>query len=286
MAKKKRTAKKKQSQKPTISESFFWKIFIIFLISCTLLIGYFKKDQIIFYYANYFKESKKHHTLTNSIFETERIHKITEAYAGKTFGLDISHYQRKEEIFWDKLTIANEAIPLEFIILRATMGNHDKDNHFNHFWKEAKKHKITRGAYHFYRPDEDPELQAQSYIKNVKLQSGDFLPVLDIEKLPKRKSKEQYLKDVQTWLDIVENHYGKKPIIYTYYYFYKDFLRDKFDDYPLWLANYNDVLSPSDEDDWKIWQFTEKGISEGANVKIDLNIYNGTKDQMQELLLD
>ena len=114
MAKKKRTDKKKQSQKPTISESFFWKIFIIFLISCTLLIGYFKKDQIIFYYANYFKESKKHHTLTNSIFETERIHKITEAYAGKTFGLDISHYQRKEEIFWDKLTIANEAIPLKF----------------------------------------------------------------------------------------------------------------------------------------------------------------------------
>ena len=69
-------------------------------------------------------------------------------------------------------------------------------------------------------------------------------------------------------------------------YFYKDFLRGKFDEYSLWLANYNDVLSPSDEDDWKIWQFTEKGISEGANVKIDLNIYNGTKDQMQELLLD
>ena len=166
------------------------------------------------------------------------------------------------------------------------MGNHDKDNHFNHFWEEAKKHNITRGAYHFYRPDEDPELQAQFYIKNVKLQSGDFLPVLDIEKLPKRKSKEQYLKDVQTWLDIVENYYRKKPIIYTYYYFYKDYLRGKFDEYPLWLANYNDVLSPSDEDDWKIWQFTEKGISEGANVKIDLNIYNGTKDQMQELLLD
>ena len=65
MAKKKRKAKKKQSQKPTISESFFWKVFIIFLISCASLIGYFKKDQIIFYYANYFKESKKHHTLTN-----------------------------------------------------------------------------------------------------------------------------------------------------------------------------------------------------------------------------
>ena len=132
-----------------------------------------------------------HKKLTNSAFETRRIHKITEKYAGKTFGLDISHYQRREDIIWDSLTIANESIPLEFIILRATMGNYSEDSGFDYFWKKAKENHFIRGAYHFYRPDEDPVLQAQSYIKKVNLESGDLRPVLDVEKLPRKKSQKQ-----------------------------------------------------------------------------------------------
>ena len=84
----------------------------------------------------------------------------------------------------------------------------------------------------------------------------------------------------------MEDTYGEKPIIYTYYHYYKDYLRGEFDDYPLWLANYNDVLVPSEEDSWKMWQFTEKGIVKGINVKVDLNIYNGNSWSFSELKLD
>ena len=279
--------KKKKRVKPKKKKNYIFVIIslsIIFLLGLGTL-GYFYKNQIIFYYTMYFRPKAKN-TLTNSDFETKRIDKIIKAYSHKTFGLDISHYQEQKDIDWERLTIFNEAIPLEFIILRATMGNDGKDKNFKIYWEKAKKHNLVKGAYHFYRPDEDPIAQANIYISVVKLQSGDIKPVLDIEKLPKKKSKEKFLQDIKIWLRLVERHYNEKPIIYSYYHFYKDYLRGHLDEYPLWLANYNDVPQPSDIDKWKIWQFTENGISDGINTKIDLNIYNGTLSEMKELMVD
>ena len=128
--------------------------------------------------------------------------------------------------------------------------------------------------------------KANNFLESVNLESGDLRPVLDIERIPRRKSKEKLIEDLKVWCKIIEEKYGEKPIIYTYYHYYKDYLRGEFDDYPLWLANYNDVLVPSEEDSWKMWQFTEKGIVKGINVKVDLNIYNGNSWSFSELKLD
>ncbi|MDY3317201.1 GH25 family lysozyme [Riemerella anatipestifer] len=247
--------------------------------------GIYIKNKVFFYYAMYFKKHQ-HKKLENSITETKRINTIIAEYQDKVFGIDISHYQRKEDIEWDSLSIANDAINIDFIVLRATMGNGSKDKHFEYFWTQAKKYNYTRGAYHFYRPDEDPVLQANHFLAQVKLEKGDLRPVLDIEKIPIRKSVKQYKEDVKIWLKIVEEAYGAKPIIYTYYHFYKDYLRGDFEGYPLWLANYNHVLVPSEEDNWLFWQFTEKGIVKGINVKVDLNVFNGNSWEFDKMKLD
>ena len=121
------------------------------------------------------------------------------------------------------------------------------------------KNELIRGAYHFYRADEDPVMQANNYLESVKLESGDLRPVLDIERVPRRKSREK--KFIERFKSLAQNsrrQIRRKTIIYTYYYYYKDHLKGEFDDYPLWLANYNDVMVPSPDDDWKLWQFTEK----------------------------
>ena len=51
-------------------------------------------------------------------------------------------------------------------------------------------------------------------------------------------------KEIKTWLDIVENNYHIKPIIYTNIDFYKQNLDDDFDDYPLWVAHYYQPRQP------------------------------------------
>lgn len=260
-------------------------IFLSILGISLIFTGFYLKNKITFYYAMYFNKHSRQN-LKNSEAEAARIEKIITEYNDKTFGFDISHYQKKEDIKWDSLTIANGAIKLDFVVMRATMGNRKKDKHFDDFWEISKEHKLIRGAYHFYRADEDPVMQANNYLESVKLEEGDLRPVLDIERIPRRKSQEKFIEDLKVWLKIVEEKYGEKPIIYTYYHYYKDHLRGELDDYPIWLANYNDVLIPSPKDDWKMWQFTENGIVKGINTKVDLNIYNGTLWSFKKLTLD
>lgn len=266
----------------------FLRGWILLAILCISLLstGFFLKEKISFYYAMYFHKFE-HKKLKNNAFETQRINRIIGDYADKTFGIDMSHYQRKEDIKWDSLSIGNRSIPIKFVVLRATMGNRSADKHFSDFWKLAKENKLTRGAYHFYRADEDPIVQANNYLQAVKLERGDLLPILDIEKIPHRKSHKELIRDLKIWLKIVEEAYHEKPIIYTYYSYYRDYLKDDFkDEYPIWMANYNDVDMPSPDDDWAFWQFTENGIVHGINTKVDLNIFNGGTFGLKRLTLD
>ena len=285
---KKNTYQKKNHQNRKKKQKIFirrrWLLIGILAIAL-LGTGYYLKEKISFYYSLYF-DKFEHKKLKNSEKEAKRINRIIGENANKTFGIDISHYQRKEDIKWDSLSIRNGAIPIKFAVLRATMGNKNADKHFQEYWELAKKHNLIRGAYHFYRADEDPVLQANNFLETVKLESGDLPPVLDIEKIPKRKSQAELVKDLKVWCKIVEEAYGEKPIIYTYYHYYKDYLRGEFDDYPLWLANYNDVSEPSPDDNWDFWQFTENGIVYGINTKVDVDIYNGNYWSLKMLTLD
>jgi lysozyme len=247
--------------------------------------GFYLKNKISFYYAMYFQKFE-HRKLKNNEQETARINRILSENTNKTFGIDISHYQRKQDIQWDSLSVGNRTLPIEFVVMRSTMGNRSKDKHFQEFWTKAKEHNILRGAYHFYRADEDPVFQANNFLAQVKLESGDLPPILDIEKIPRRKSKENLIADLKIWCKIVEEAYGKKPIIYTYYYYYKDFIKGEFEDYPIWIANYNDVPAPSPNEDWDFWQFTENGIVYGINTKVDVDIYNGNLWSLKRLTID
>jgi len=287
MSAKKYTKKTAKNIHKSRRKNYFLRRKIVLLILVIVLIGtgLYLKQSISYYYALYFNKFA-HKKLKNSESETIRIQKIISNNLDKTYGFDISHYQNKEDIKWDSLSIGNKTIPLEFVVMRATMGNRNADKNFDEFWSSAKEHNLIRGAYHFYRADEDPVIQANNFLDNVKLESGDLPPVLDIEKIPKSKSKEKLIEDLKVWCKIVEETYGEKPIIYTYYHYYKDFLKGEFEGYPIWLANYNDVPEPSPEDQWDFWQFTENGIVYGINSKIDLNIYNGGVWSLKSLTLD
>lgn len=285
---KKKTAKKtarKIHKKRKQNLLFRREILLVVLAAALLGTGFYLKEKIAFYYAMYFNKFE-HKKLHNSEKEAARINRILGDYADKTFGIDISHYQRREDIKWDSLSIGNRAIPIKFVVLRATMGNRSTDKNFDHFWQKAKEHNLIRGAYHFYRADEDPVTQANNFLESVKLEKGDLVPVLDVEREPLRTSHDKFIANLKTWCKIVEEKYGEKPIIYTYYHYYRDNLKGDFDGYPLWLANYNDVPQPSPDDPWKFWQFTENGIVYGINTKVDLNIYNGSLWSLKQLTVD
>jgi lysozyme len=214
-------------------------------------------------------------------FQTYRASKIPEGY--NLHGLDVSLYQGR--INWEKLGKINRTIPVDFVIIRATMGALGEDKEFPRNWKGAKKKNLIRGAYHYYNPNVNSTLQAENFILTADLKSGDLPPILDIEKVSTIQNMEGLRRGIRNWMERVEQHYGVKPILYTGSSFYKSYLDGHFDEYHLWVANYRRVHNPIRED-WVFWQFTEKGTIAGIRGFVDMDVFNGTRSDLENLLIN
>ncbi|MQP24785.1 glycoside hydrolase family 25 protein [Flavobacterium sp. LMO8] len=255
---------------------------IFYLISFVLLlfvaIGIYKFRDGFLYYLG-FKTDKNVVTLSKEERKLAdiRIYEVLHQHDEKAIGFDVSEYQ--SEIDWEQTYHIDESFELSFVFIRATAGKNKVDKRFKENWKASKERELIRGAYHYYRPNENSIAQAENFIKNVKLEKGDLPPVLDIEKLPKSQSIDSLKVGLRRWLKKVEKHYKVKPIIYSGESYYTDFLKKEFSDYPLWIANYNFWRNDL-ESDWQFWQFTEKAQIQGIEGMVDLNIFNGTKNKL------
>ncbi|MBP3726228.1 MAG: glycoside hydrolase family 25 protein [Bacteroidaceae bacterium] len=199
-------------------------------------------------------------------------------------GIDISHHQG--DIDWDALHNAMVAkCPLRFILVKATEGKSYVDPKFKENFVHARDYGYLRGAYHYLSTKSTAREQAEFFIKTVRLEEGDLPPVLDVEERPADMSLLDFQREVLTWLHLVEEHYGVKPILYTYYKFKENYLNDsRFDDYPFWIAHYY-VRHLTYEGEWKFWQHTDAGQLPGIKVNVDLNVYNGSFYDLQQLTI-
>ena len=195
-------------------------------------------------------------------------------------GIDISSYQGF--IDWDKVSSDKD---INFVYIKATEGATRVDENFKDNFYQAREHGFTRGAYHFYSVHSPAKSQAEFFIKTVKLENGDLPPVLDVEHKPKKQTDEEFKASILEWLDIVEHHYGVKPILYTYYKFKMRYLSDPvFDQYPYWIAHYY-VDEVEYQGAWKFWQHTDAGRLPGIKGNVDFNIYNGSFYDLRKLTI-
>ena len=201
-------------------------ILVFILLFCG--IGYHYRNGLLYYFG--FKSDKlRYEQAEAKRISDVRNFQVLENHKGKAIGLDVSEYQG--EIDWTLVKNVENNYPLEFVLIRATAGNNREDVQFRNNWLGAKNRKMIRGAYHYYRPNENSLEQARIFIQTVQLQKGDLPPVLDIEKLPKEQSIDSLKKGLKRWLKAVEAHYKVKPIIYTGEKYYDDFLKEEFSDY-------------------------------------------------------
>lgn len=267
-----------KSKKKT--SAFRKKLIKLAVVAATVLLFF----GIIYHYRNglaYYFSFKTDKVLDNEAREKRlsdvRNFQVLEKNESKAIGIDVSEYQ--DEIDWDAVRTLDNDYELSFVFVRATVGNDRLDKRFKENWIGAKENHLIRGAYHYYRPNENSLEQAELFIKTVRLQKGDLPPVLDIEKLPENQSMERLKIGLKRWLNAVEEHYKVKPIIYTGERYYDDFLKEEFSDYLFWIANYNFYREKLDED-WLFWQFTEKASVSGINGNVDVNIFNGDIEQL------
>lgn len=208
---------------------------------------------------------------------------VLSRHSGNAIGFDVSEYQG--EIDWTEVDSVENLYPLDFVFIRATAGKDKVDACFSENWRGARNRGFLRGAYHYYRPNENSLEQAAHYILNVRLRKGDFPPVLDIEKIPENQPMDSLKVGLHRWLDAVEKHYGVQPIIYSGQKYYDDFLADEFEGYTFWIANYNFFVEEIDED-WMFWQFTESADIKGVSGPVDINIFNGPRARLEYLRIN
>lgn len=255
-------------------------LIVAFFVLFVFTLGYHYRSGLAYYFS--FKSDKVLKEEDKRISDV-RNHQVLERHEGKSIGMDVSEYQGK--ISWSEADVLEQKYPLDFVFIRATVGKDRMDRQFKNNWLGAKKNKMIRGAYHYYRPNENSLEQAELFIKTVTLRKGDLPPVLDIEKLPRNQSIDSLKVGLKRWLKKVEAHYKVRPIIYTGEKYYDDFLKEEFDDYLFWIANYNFYREEIAED-WLFWQFTEKALIPGIKSNVDVNIYNGDLEQLRYITVE
>lgn len=208
-------------------------------------------------------------------------------------GIDVSYWDG--DIDWKSV----KDFGIDFVFMKATEGDFYKDPTYKDRLVQINAVQIPSSAYHFFRANTDPIVQAELYLEVVKSSNADLPPILDIE-FNDGRTKEEIMAGAKIWLDIVEQGLGQKPIIYSPANFLKEYFSDQSgyppvwaEEYHLWYAQYlqtfvegMDPQSLPDgwEENWDFWQYTDGGSVPGINSTVDMNVFNGSEAELQQYI--
>lgn len=195
-------------------------------------------------------------------------------------GIDVSWHSGTVD--WDAVRAAGHT----FVFLKATEGVDLPDPSFADHWRAAGDAGLVRGAYHFYVTEDDPEAQARLFISKVALAPGDLVPVVDVETIG-HDTAPGVAARLQTFCDLIEKHYGVRPIIYTSPTFWNRHLDASFGHHPLWIAEYGveSPTVPTGWNRWHLWQWRENATVPGVEKGADISRVNLDIDRLDDLLI-
>ncbi|TGK38121.1 glycoside hydrolase family 25 protein [Leptospira andrefontaineae] len=187
-------------------------------------------------------------------------------------GIDVSNHQGN--IDWKKVS-ENK---ISFVYIKATEGGDWKDKAFLRNWEQANQLGIRVGAYHFFTLCRSGKEQAANFISLVPKDPESLPPVADLEFVGNCKERpplQDVKKEIHDFLIELENHYGKKPILYLTYEFIDLYLKNDFLEYPVWIRDIFGHPSSSFKRNWIIWQYHSRARLEGIEGPVDLNALKG-----------
>ena len=202
---------------------------------------------------------------------------------GAPKGVDVAAHQHPggTPIDWSKVRTDGQS----FAFVKATEGGDWVNPHYVEDIQAAKAAGLKTGAYHYARPAGDAKTQAANFAAQIALAPDQTLPpALDIE-VAEGKSAAQLEQWIEEFTSELKRLTGRTPMIYTYKYFWMGQMNNsqKFSDLPLWLAAYQDQ-APDTVGGWNklsFWQRSGSGKVAGIPTDVDMNLFNGSKQQLQ-----
>lgn len=185
------------------------------------------------------------------------------------YGIDVSHHNGN--IQWSQ-------VPKDilFVYVKATEGASHQDDKYSTNITEARKRGLKVGSYHYFRMTSSARKQFNNFKASVKKNEQDLIPMIDVE-TSDGKSHKALCDSLKVFARLLQNYYGKKPMIYAPLSIYNDLLAPTFNSYHLYIGRYaNDgsesFIAPdiNGEGHYSIWQYTEKGIVPGIAQRVDM----------------
>ncbi|MFO0658433.1 MAG: GH25 family lysozyme [Polyangiaceae bacterium] len=218
-------------------------------------------------------------TATNETGESERTGSSRSAATvcadGETVeGIDVSKWQASV----DWTAVAGDGMKFAFTRISYSTS---KDSTFDTNWAGMKSAGLVRGAYQYFLAGDDPIAQADLVINTIgTLEPMDLPPVIDIEGSGNEGvTSDVWKASVKAWVQRIEQHFGRKPILYVGKYFWQDNFGADTDyvDYPLWIPNYSASCPNLPDNTWTTWKFFQNSSTEsiGGESPVDHDLFNG-----------
>lgn len=186
-------------------------------------------------------------------------------------GIDVSVWQN--DVDWPKVATSDHK---DFAYIKASERLFT-DKFFLQNWKNAKG-LIPRGAYTFFRPSSQVKEQIDYFCNLLKDDVGELRPSLDVEDNG-GLSAGDLAEKVKFALEHIEETLKVRPIIYTSGNWWDTNIRifpTWAKKYSFWIAHYNLRISnpilPTGLDDWAIWQYWDRGQTDGVVGRKDNGI--------------
>ena len=194
-------------------------------------------------------------------------------------GIDISSYQGY--IDWAKVSSDKD---IRFVYIKATEGATYRSPHYAHNITQARRYGLLVGSYHYLTSTSSIDEQFNNFSTYALRDVQDLLPMLDVE-VRGTWSRSQLIDSVDKFCDLVKDHYGVQPMIYSTMGFYNKNLTPHFNKHKLYIGRYsNSEPEINWEGEYTIWQYSESGIIPGIDAYVDLCRYR--KDGwLEEILL-
>lgn len=186
-------------------------------------------------------------------------------------GIDVSNWQAGINL---------EAVPADFVIMKATQGTKYVSPDLNRQYKQAKKAGRLLGVYHSAAGG-DVKTEADHFINTVKDYIGEAILVINCGTDGSSEFGKNDLNWVKQWCDYVYSKTRVKPIIYTHQSVMENV--DDVEDYDLWVAHHANTnitgyqAKPWNEDTYKcaMRQYSSNGRLAGYASDLNLNKFYG-----------
>ena len=223
----------------------------------------------------------------------------------RIYGIDISRFQheygkKKYDIDWQALRIRHLGTssrkringqvdyPISFIYIKSTEGTSVKNPYYATDYNQAKQHGIHTGSYHFFSTISPGSTQALFFLNHARLSKGDLPPVLDIEpttaQIKRMGGPTALWNEVRAWIQTVKERAHVTPILYISQMFVNNYLPyapDVRRNHHVWIARYGEYKP---EVRMAYWQLCPDGRADGIKGEVDINVFNGYKDEFRLFL--